>query len=159
MASQVIKKIGIVAIVALAGIQLIRPSKNATDTTPENSILVAYPMPDSVSMILKRSCFDCHSSHTVYPWYANLQPVAWWLNDHITEGKEELNFSEYATYTTKRKLKKLKEIVKEVEEGEMPLPSYTLIHKDAKLTEQEKLLLVTWAKSLSQKISLEEQTP
>jgi hypothetical protein len=78
-----------------------------------------------------------------------------WLADHVKDGKDELNFSEYGNFKTKRKLKKLKEIVKEVEENEMPLDSYTWIHSEARLTAAEKQLLIEWAKALSTKISME----
>ena len=81
-----------------------------------------------------------------------LLSCAWWLNDHITEGKKELNFSQFGSFTYKRKIKKLKKVVSEVEEGGMPLNSYTWIHKDAVLSPAEKRLLVEWAKGLSQKI-------
>ena len=115
----------------------------------------AYPMPDNVYHVLQTSCYDCHSNNTKYPWYNNVQPVAWWLNDHVEEGKRELNFSEFGSFSTKRKLKKLKEIVSEVEENEMPLNSYTLIHKDAALSPADKQLLIEWAKGLAQNIVLQ----
>ena len=146
-------------VVILAGglllIQLYRPAKNSGPINSPADIAAAYPAPDQVITVLHKACYDCHSNHTKYPWYSNIQPVASWLADHVGEGKEELNFSEFATFTTKRKLKKLKEIVHEVEEGDMPLNSYTWLHSDARLTPGEKQLLIDWAKSLAQKISME----
>ena len=94
--------------------------------------------------ILQTSCFDCHSNYTNYPWYTNIQPIGWWLNHHVDEGKEELNFSEFESYSLKRKLHKLEEIKEMVEEGEMPLSSYTLIHGDTKLSPEQKEILYTW---------------
>lgn len=123
-----------------------RPAKN-TGKEVVVSDLTMTTVPVDVQHILKSSCYDCHSNSTNYPWYANIQPVAWWLGDHITEGKKELNFSEFASYTIRRKFKKYSEIVKEVEENEMPLPSYEIIHREASLDSVEKQLLINWANS------------
>jgi hypothetical protein len=102
-------------------------------------------MPQEVASTLQSSCYDCHSNNTHYPWYANFQPVAWWLADHVKEGKKEVNFSEFATYRIGRQYRKLEEIANEVEEGEMPLQSYTFIHGDAKLSPAQKESLINWA--------------
>ena len=136
-------------------IQLYRPAKNNAPIDSPTDIASAYPVPADVVNMLHKACYDCHSNHTKYPWYNNIQPVASWLADHVEEGKDELNFSEFATFTTKRKLKKLKEIVHEVEEGDMPLNSYTWLHSEARLSPQEKQMLIDWAKGLAQKISME----
>jgi exonuclease VII small subunit len=142
-------------LVALVLIQFYRPERNINPNTTADDIVNAYSVPADVASVLHKACYDCHSNNTNYPWYNNFQPVALWLDDHVREGKDELNFSEYGSFKTKRKLKKLKEIVKEVEEGEMPLDSYTWIHGEAKLTAAEKQLLIDWAKGLSTKITME----
>jgi hypothetical protein len=98
-----------------------------------------------VQLILQTSCYDCHSSNTKYPWYASIQPVGWWLNDHVEEGKKEINFNEFASYSPRRKFKKFNEIIEQVKEDEMPLSSYTLIHRNAKLRDEQKKELITWA--------------
>jgi exonuclease VII small subunit len=153
--NKVIKGIGTTALSALVLLQLYRPAKNTSSTTSANDIVATYQVPDNVANILHQACYDCHSNNTNYPWYSNFQPVRLWLDDHVHEGKDELNFSEYATFTTKRKLKKLKEIVHELEEGDMPLNSYTWIHKEAVLTPEQKQTVIDWAKGLSLKISME----
>lgn len=140
-------KILIGILIVLILIQFIRPQRNNGDALGRNDFTHEIPTPDSVMGILKTSCFDCHSNRTVYPWYAEIAPVSWWLSNHVNEGKAELNFSEFITYNDKRKNKKLEEIAKTVEEHEMPLSSYTLIHKDAKLSQLDKETLVQWAKS------------
>lgn len=152
---KVLKITGISLLVVLAGLQFYRPAKNISAQTPPTDIVQAYALPDNVASVLHKACYDCHSNNTNYPWYNNIQPVGIWLADHVDEGKRELNFSEFGNFKTKRKLKKLKEIVSEVEEGEMPLKSYTLIHKEAVLTPEEKQMLIDWAKGLAQKISME----
>ena len=108
-----------------------------------------------VMQILKTSCFDCHSNHTEYPWYSKIQPIGIWLANHINEGKRELNFSEFNNYKAKRKRHKLEEMVKEIKEREMPLSSYTIIHKNAILTNDQVQLLVDWAESAYQSIPLD----
>ena len=109
-----------VAIVSIL-IQFIRPGRNNGNSFGRNDISHNVQMPDSVITILKKSCFDCHSNHTVYPRYADINPVGWWLNNHVNEGKSELSFSEFVAYDTTMKLKKLEEIAEEVEAHKMPL--------------------------------------
>ena len=125
-------------------IQFIQPNKNLGTTDPTHSISAVVSLPENINAILEQSCYDCHSNTTHYPWYGYVQPVAWWLNDHIEEGKQELNFSEFATYNLKRQLKKLKSIAENVREDEMPLPSYLVIHKSSSLTTEQKQALVNW---------------
>ena len=139
-----IKKIFYVLIAALVIIQFIRPKQNVSAGPHPNDISTKFAVNDNVAAILKQSCYDCHSNNTVYPWYANVQPVNWWLQDHVTEGKKELNFSEFATYSAKRQRKKFDEIMEEVKEGKMPLDSYTWMHKNAILTAEEKSALYKW---------------
>lgn len=135
--------------VILIVIQFFHPAKN-TDTSPvfANDITSRYNVPEPVLSVLKTSCYDCHSNNTVYPWYSKIQPVAWWLNNHIEEGKGELNFNEFAGYKIRRQYKKLEEIINEIKEDEMPLTSYTLIHKKAVLSPDQKLLITNWANEL-----------
>ncbi|MFT3681776.1 MAG: heme-binding domain-containing protein [Ferruginibacter sp.] len=132
---------------ALLIIQFFQTEKNV-DNTPAafaNDINKQYQIPQHVQEVLRNSCYDCHSNNTNYPWYDNIQPVAWWMQHHIKEGKRELNFNEFTAYRVKRQYKKLDEIIKEVKGGDMPLSSYTFIHKDAKLTEEQKQSIVNWA--------------
>ncbi|CAN5746412.1 heme-binding domain-containing protein [soil metagenome] len=147
---KILKPIGYVLLIALVIIQFFRPTKNI-DTSGNlvaNDISKAYYVPQDVQTILENSCYDCHSNNTAYPWYSKLQPVAWWLQDHIDEGKKEINFSEFATYRIGRKYKKLEEIIKEVKEDEMPLSSYTLIHRYAILSSEQKERINKWATSI-----------
>jgi len=147
------KKVLLGLLALLVIIQFIRPEKNINTAVTALDMNVMYPIPDSVAQVLQKACYDCHSDNTRYPWYNNIQPVAWWLNNHITDGKKELNFSEYGKRTLPKQAKKLKKIAKEIQEGDMPLSSYTLIHKDAVLTDAEKKMLIDWATGLSQQIS------
>ncbi|MEO5967328.1 MAG: heme-binding domain-containing protein [Ferruginibacter sp.] len=142
---KILKVLAIILLIAFIIIQFIRPSKNAGEEISTNQISAAQIVPDDISNLLKTSCYDCHSNTTVYPWYANIQPAAWFLNDHIVDGKKELNFSQFASYPPYRRYKKFKEIQKQIKEDEMPLFSYTLLHRDAVLTADQKTALINWA--------------
>lgn len=151
---KVLKSILLILLVTLIIIQFIHPQKNISDpsTLLANDIGKQYTVPASVHQILQTSCYDCHSNNTSYPWYSKIQPVAWWLNNHIMEGKREINFSEFANYRIGRQYKKLEEIIKQVKEAEMPLSSYTFIHKNAILTADQKLLINNWASAIRDSI-------
>ncbi len=139
-----IKKIMIVLLVALVAIQFFRPTKNEGNALSKNDIAHTVIVSPEVQKILEVSCNDCHSNNTVYPWYTAVQPIGWWLNNHVDEGKDEINFSEFNTYSMKRKLHKFKEIKEQVEEGEMPMSSYTMVHGEAKFSEEQKQLILKW---------------
>jgi Haem-binding domain len=149
-----IKKIAYVLLVVLVIIQFFHPARNISTEKSPNDITNKYVVPASVQEILNTSCYDCHSNNTVYPWYANIQPVAWWLADHVNEGKRELNFSEFITYSPKKAHHKLEEVIEQTKEGEMPLQSYTIIHQNTKLSEAQKLEIATWADGLRKEIAL-----
>ena len=140
-----------VAVAAIA-VQFIRPARNESAGLFPGDILANHETPEAVKDILQRHCYNCHSNNTSYPWYANVQPVGWWMDWHIREGKEHLNFSEFASYPPKRAAHKLEEAYEMVEGREMPLPSYTITHRDAKLTDEQIKLVAGWARELEAKI-------
>lgn len=146
------KKLGIILLVALVAIQFIRPAKNQSTEAPVQDIMAVTQVPDDVAVLLRKACYDCHSNNTQYPWYSNIQPVYWWMNDHIEEGKDELNFSVWGSYKLKRKIKKYVEISEQVTEGEMPMESYTWMHKEAKLSREERTRIVSWANEMAHKL-------
>jgi len=97
--------------------------------------------------MLKTSCYDCHSNQPTYPWYTNIAPVSWWIKHHINEGTHHLNFSIWGTYSEKRKNHKLEECIEMIEEDEMPMSSYKIMHAESKLTDTQKLQLVEFFKA------------
>jgi hypothetical protein len=145
---KIVKKILWFLLILFVVIQFFRPAKNVSTVASTNDIHNLYASSPEVKAILAKACNDCHSNNTVYPWYSNIQPVAWWLNDHIKDGKRHLNFSEFGSYRIAKQNKKLAECEEEITEGEMPLSSYTLIHSNAKLTADEKKLLISWFTSI-----------
>lgn len=150
-----IRKILVGLLVALVVIQFIRPARNISSAQTPNDITHVTPVPDSTMQLLQTACYDCHSNHTKYPWYANVNPIGMWLNDHITEGKNELNFSEFATYTAKRKAHKVDEISKTVKEHDMPLKSYLWIHTEARLTDAQRQTIIRWADSAKAHLAMQ----
>ncbi len=151
--NRILKITLLVSAVALVGAQFVRPARNHAPGAPgQDDLTVLRPPTAEVKAIIERACYDCHSNHTRYPWYAEVQPIGWWLANHVKEGKAHLNFSTFGTYPTKRQTRKLEELIEEVEEGKMPLPSYKLTHADARLTPAEIKALTDWAASVRENL-------
>lgn len=138
---KIIKIVVLILFVAFVAIQFIPTTRNQSDKVLETEFTKTFEVPNEIQNILKTSCYDCHSNNTNYPWYNKIQPAAWFMEGHITDGKKELNFSDFGDYSDRRKKSKLKSMISQIKSEEMPLPSYTYIHWDAKLSEQEKKLL------------------
>lgn len=149
---KVIKIIAVVLFSTFVIIQFFRPDFTNPPVVQGETLQAATALPENVQAILNRSCNDCHTNETVYPWYSKIQPGAWFLADHIKEGRSELNLSLWNTYQPKRKKRKLEEICEQVESKEMPLPSYLWIHRDAAMSDEDIKTLCDWAKSGSAKI-------
>lgn len=134
--------------IAFVLIQFVRPIKNESDDQTHH-IATKYPMTSEVEHLLKVSCNDCHSNKTVYPWYNNIQPVAWMLANHVNDGKRHLNLSTFTSLPIAVQNHKLEEIAETVEEKEMPDEAYTLfgLHKEANLTDAQRATLVNWART------------
>jgi hypothetical protein len=143
-----IKKILIALLIAFIILQFFHPKKNKAEGAQPNYVGNKYAVPEDVKTILKKACNDCHSNNTYYPWYAKIQPVHWWLDKHIKDGKKHLNYDEYTSRPLRYQYKKMEETIEMVKEGEMPLKSYLWIHKDAKLSADEKNKLMSWVKCL-----------
>lgn len=131
-------------LILIVAIQFIRPERNHSDETSSSDISAAMAVPHDVKTVLENACYDCHSNNTAYPWYSNIQPVGWMLSKHIKEAKKELNFSEFGTYDQEKRSDKLKEIAHTIEDDEMPLSSYRIMHKNSRLTSQQKEMVTGW---------------
>lgn len=149
---KITKIIALILLIGFVGIQFVPTDLNQNDTVPKTDFLLVNNTQENISAILQESCYDCHSNNTKYPWYNKVQPAAWFLENHIKDGKEELNFNEWDTYSNRRKNSKLKSIISQVKDDEMPLASYTLIHKDAKLSKSEKTLINDYMKNLKENL-------
>ncbi|MBD3793026.1 MAG: heme-binding domain-containing protein [Campylobacterales bacterium] len=136
------KKLLIFTLLVLMGIQFVPMNVPAEVPTKADEELQT---PAEVEAILKRACFDCHSNHTNFPWYSSIAPASWFTKMHVKEGREHMNFSTWANYDDEKKLKYLQKIPKAIENNKMPLPSYLLIHNEAKLSEDDKKIISDWA--------------
>lgn len=148
----VFKKVLVALLMLLVIIQFFGTEKNRSAAAAESAIEQHYVVPSHIQTLLRRGCYDCHSNNTEYPWYSRIQPVAWWLANHISSGKRHLNFDEFNTYPVKKKLRKLDEVAETVNKGEMPLASYTLIHRNAKLSDADKKEIDAWVKEVKKQI-------
>lgn len=151
------KNIAIFLVFLLLAIQSIRIDKTTEPLNPATDFIALTSANAEVANTLKIACYDCHSNQPTYPWYTNIAPVSWWIKHHINEGSHHLNFSIWGTYKDKRKHHKLEECIEMVEEGEMPMSSYTLMHGDAKLTDAQKLQLVEFFKALKNAMPQQEE--
>jgi len=106
----------------------------------------AVQVPAELKAVLARSCYDCHSNETVWPWYSRMAPVSWLIAEDVKKGRVELNFSVWDQYNDRRKARKLKEIVEQVEGNKMPQWYYVALHPDAKLSASDKVVILKWAK-------------
>jgi Haem-binding domain len=143
-----LKKILFFLLVVLIIIQFIHPKRNKAEGEQINYIGKVHTVPEDVLSILEKACLDCHSNNTRYPWYCNFQPFDWWIDNHIKEGKKELNLDDFTNRSLRFQYNKMKETAEQVKENKMPLNSYLWIHKDAKLTEDEKSKLTNWAHAI-----------
>ena len=145
---RIVKRILMVVAALLVVLQFIRPGKNSSEANPKYDIINYFHPPMQVEKILHTSCYDCHSNVTRYPWYAEVQPIGWWLTGHIKDAQRELNFSDFGSYKPRRQYRKLEDMNTQVNEGEMPLPSYLIIHTDARLSQEQMDLFVGWVNSM-----------
>jgi len=144
MVWKIVKWVVIVLVCLFVLIQLRRPARTNPPVDESQTIEAHTQMPPQVKDILDRSCRDCHSNKTEWPWYTNVAPLSWWITDHVNQGRKDLNFSEWGKLDKDRQDKKLRQICDEVEDGAMPFPSYLPMHPNAKLSEQDKKTLCDW---------------
>ncbi len=146
---KIFKAIAWIALILFVVIQFFPTDKNESYTTPETDFMLVNKVPANIQNQLQVSCYDCHSNNTAYLWCNRVQPAAWYLEEHVKEGKAELNFNEWQNYSDRRKKSKLRSIIKQIESGEMPMESYTLIHRDALLSENNKNAVIEFMTKLN----------
>lgn len=133
-----LKKVLIAILIVGVGMQFIPVPKNQSDELPETDFCQSVGAPVDIRNMIRASCYDCHSKNTDYPWYGRVRPLAWFLQKHIDEGKEELNFSTFQEYSDRMKREKIRSMISQIRDGEMPLKEYLWMHPEAYLNEQEK---------------------
>ena len=146
MVKNILKAVVILIVLAVLVLQFFRIDKTNLPVAQAETLEATTVVPPDISLIIGRSCNDCHSNLTRYPWYSNIQPMAWMLKNHIDDGRRNLNFSVWSTYSPQRQSKKFEQICDEVTSKDMPLPSYLWIHRDAVMSDGESKALCDWAK-------------
>lgn len=139
--------------IIFAGMQFIRPARTNPPVDESCTISARTHVTPEVAAILHRSCNDCHSNQTRWPWYSNVAPVSWFVINHVNVGRREMNFSDWAQYSPAEQQGLLKKICREAKEGAMPLPSYLRMHGDAKLSSEDIKALCDWASAESERLS------
>ena len=146
---RIFKKILIIGLFIFLLMQLYQPARNKDDgDVLPSHITKLYHVPDSVQVIFAATCYDCHSNNTKYPWYSYIQPARFMMERHIRNGKKDLNFSEFGNYSKRRQESKFESIIKQVKSGDMPLASYTILHKNSRLTSTQKETVINWIDSI-----------
>lgn len=146
---KIIKKILIIGSVIFLLIQLYQPARNlAYEQDLTANFTKVYTVPKNIETILRNSCYDCHSNNTNYPWYSYIQPARMLMESHIKKGKKDLNFNEWGNYSSRKQNNKLDRIAKQIQSNEMPLSSYTMIHKNATLSATQKKEVLDWISQL-----------
>ena len=153
------KKVLVILLIAFVIIQFFRIDKTNPAPTPQMDFLTTKSTPESTAKLIKNGCYDCHSNETKYPWYSNVQPIAWFLHILFDEGRKELNFFTFATYEPKRQAHKLYEAAEMVQTDKMPLDSYVLGHPEANFSEAEKKELIEYFQLLESDIRVMNNLP
>ncbi len=141
------KRIGTTLLVLLILAQFKTIDKTPGDISPENDFLVIEEVPEEVAELFKTSCYDCHSNSTKYPWYSNIAPISWWIKKHVRRGAYKLNYSEWGSYDEGKRKHKKEESADYIGKGWMPIGPYKLAHPEARLTDEQRELLVNWLNS------------
>ncbi len=142
---KILKIILVILIVGFIAIQFInRPDKTTASQISPDDITKKMNVPDNVNSIMKRACYDCHSNHTVWPWYTAVAPASWLVNDDVVKGRKKMNFSEWGKIPDAKKEARLSEVCELIKSDEMPLPKYLLLHGDAKLSQADKDAICQW---------------
>lgn len=139
-----LKIIAVVLFIAFIAVQFYRPDRSVPPIVETETLEASTQVPENVEQILTRSCNDCHTYKTIYPWYAQISPASIFLGNHISEGRQNMNFSIWNTYETNRKRRKLDQICEQITEKEMPLPSYLWIHRNSTLSDEDIKALCDW---------------
>ena len=150
---RVLKIVAMLLVVVVVGIQAIRPARTNPPIDESQTINSKTQMTSDVAAIFDRSCRDCHTNKTVWPWYTNVAPVSWWLSNHVSDGRRSMNMSEWGKLPNDRQERKLRQICDEVQDGNMPLSSYTPMHPSAKLSDQDKKMICDWTDKERERIS------
>jgi len=158
MPRSLIKRVVLGLVVAGVAIQFYRPTRTNPPVNPSRRLEAAAQIPATTAAILQRSCYDCHSNETRWPWYSAVVPMAWGVANHVTEGRAHMNFSEWGAYPPRKRVAMLEKMCDEVREGRMPLPSYLLLHAEARLAEADWKAVCDWSTDEADRLPVSSRT-
>lgn len=138
----------ILLVAALVVIQFIGIERSNPEFDQSLDLITMEKPPMDVEKILRASCYDCHSNETIWPWYSYVAPASWLIKQHVDDGRDNINFSDWGEYELEDRAYIIEEMIEEVEDGEMPFPGYDVFHPDAKLSEEQKKALFNWLRSI-----------
>ncbi len=154
MISTRLKHLTLGTLVVGLAVQLHRPARTNPPVDPGRTVAATASIPAEVSSILRRSCFDCHSNETRWPWYSAIVPMSWAVAGHVTEGRETMNFSEWGAYPPRKRVAMLEKMCDEVREKKMPLPSYLILHSEARLAEADWQAICDWSMDEAERLAV-----
>ena len=143
-------KLAIVAVTVFVGLQAIPVDRRNPPVEPSRTIFGSEALPSTVEMVLRRSCQDCHSNQTRWPWYSHVAPISWIVAHDVHAARRQMNFSEWADYSNRKKEEKRNGICEQVVNGDMPEGKYALIHRPARVTEDERAAICRWVETWRQ---------
>lgn len=143
----------VIVVLIFIGLQFTNPKHIDPPVDETKSLQATTTVPTDVSALFERSCNDCHSSKTNWRWYTYVAPVSWFTVGHVNEGRRELNFSEWGTYSERKKGTRLRAICQQVEKGDMPLASYAIVHREVKLTPDQVKAICDWTKQEGERLT------
>jgi len=141
------KRVGLAVVVLVGGVQFVPVDRSNPPVQPGHSIYASESVPATVRSIFEDSCKNCHSNQTAWPWYSRVAPFSWIVAHDVHAGRRQLNLSEWSLYSPKKQEEKLEDICEQVTNGDMPDGKYLLIHRQAKLTQQEREAVCDWVES------------
>ena len=137
----------ILLITAFVVIQFVGIEKTNPEFDSSTDFIVMENPPEDVAQMLRSACYDCHSNETIWPWYSNIAPISWMLEEHVIDGRDNLNLNFWAEFDEEDRVYVIEEMIEEMEEGEMPIPGYLITHSAAKLSDAQKEKLFAWLRS------------
>ncbi len=153
---KILKFSAILLALVFGGLQFVRPARSNPPEVAGRNLAAHARLTPEVETVLRRSCMDCHSNRTEWPWYSHVAPASWLVVDHVNHGRRHLNFSDWARLDREEAGRVLKSICKEAQGGTMPMPSYTLVHRDARLSDGDVKTLCDWASAESERLASQE---
>ncbi len=153
---KILQRTGLALAAVFVGMQFLRPDRTNPPVDETRTLYARLSVPEDIKSILERSCMDCHSNTTRWPWYSNIAPASWIVAHDVNEAREHLNLSDFAQYRSLRAVGKMDMMCENMQDGLMPLPKYLTMHPDARLTSEDINRFCDWVESVRDSLANEE---